>query len=160
MLWTAMLEKAPESPLGSKEIKPCNPKGNQPWIFLWRTDAEAEAPILWPPDRKSWLNRKDPDAGKDWGQEEKGVTEDEWDGWIASSTQWTWVWANSGRQWRTRKPGVLQSMGSQRVRHDWATEQQKCKDGTSLVVQWLRLRLPMPGVQVQSLVRNLRSHKT
>ena len=125
-----MLEKAPESPLDSKEIKPCNPKGNQPWIFLGRTDAEAEAPILWPPDGKSWLNRKDPDAGKDWGQEEKGVTEDGWDGWIASSTQWTWVWANSGRQWRTRKPGLLQSMGSQRVGHDWATEQQQhsCSD--------------------------------
>ena len=67
--------------MDSKEIKTVNPKGNQPWIFLGRTDAEAEAPVLWPPDAKSWLTGKDPDAGKDWGQEEKGVTEDEMAGW-------------------------------------------------------------------------------
>ena len=66
-----------ESSLGCKEIKLVNPKGYQPWIFTGRTDAEAEAPVLWPPDVKSWLIGKDPDAGKDWGQEEKGVTEDE-----------------------------------------------------------------------------------
>ena len=66
-----------ESPLGSKEIKPINPKGSQPWIFIERTDGEAEAPILWPPDEKSWLIGKDPDAGRDWRQEEKGMTEDE-----------------------------------------------------------------------------------
>ena len=71
-----MLEKTLESPLNCKEIKPVNPKGNQPWIFIGRTDAEAAAPILWPPDSKSWLMRKDPDAEKDWGQEEKGMTED------------------------------------------------------------------------------------
>ena len=70
-----------ESPLDSKEIKPVNPKGNQPWIFIGRTDAEAEAPILWPPDAKTWLIGKDPDAGKDRRQEEKGVTEDEMVGW-------------------------------------------------------------------------------
>ena len=72
--WTVMLEKTLESPLDSKDIKPVNPKGNQAWIFVGRTDAEAEAPILCPPDAKSWLIGKDPDAGKDWGQEEKGVT--------------------------------------------------------------------------------------
>ena len=66
-----------ESPLASKEIKPINPKGNQSWIFIGRADADAEAPILWPPDAKSQLVGKDPDAGKDWGQEEKGATEDE-----------------------------------------------------------------------------------
>ena len=65
--------------LNWKEIKPVNPKESQPWIFIGRTDAEAEAPILWPPDVKSWLTEKDPDAGKDWGQEEKGATEDEMD---------------------------------------------------------------------------------
>ena len=70
-----------ESPLGSKEIKPLNPKENPPWIFTGRTDAEVEAPILWPPDVKSWLTGKDPDAGKDWRQEEKGMTEDEMVGW-------------------------------------------------------------------------------
>ena len=68
-------------PSDSKEIKPVNPKGNQPWIFIGRTDAEAKAPILWPPDMKSWLIGKDPDAGKDWGQEEKGATKDETVGW-------------------------------------------------------------------------------
>ena len=76
-----MLEKTLESPLDSKDIKPVNPKGNQHWIFIERTDAEAEAPILWPPYMKSWLIGKDPDAGKDWGQETKGVTEDEMVGW-------------------------------------------------------------------------------
>ena len=74
--------KTLESPLDSKEIKPVNPKGSQPWIFIGRTDAEGEAPILWPPDDKSRLIGKDPDAGKDWGQEEKGMTEDEMVGWL------------------------------------------------------------------------------
>ena len=83
-----MQEKTLESPLDSKEIKPVNPKGNQSWMFIGRTDAEAEAPILWPPDAKSQLTGKDPDAGKDWGQEEKGVTEGE-DGWMASLTLWS-----------------------------------------------------------------------
>ena len=74
--WTVVLEKTLESPLDSKEIKSVNPKGNQLWIFIERTDAEAEAPILWPPDAKSQLIGKDPDAGKDWRQEEKGAIED------------------------------------------------------------------------------------
>ena len=77
--WTVVLEKTLESPLDSKETKPVNPKGNQPWIFIGRTGAEA--PILWPPDVKSRVTGKDPDAGKDWRQEEKGVTEDEMVGW-------------------------------------------------------------------------------
>ena len=77
--WTVVLEKTLESPLDCKEIKPINPKGNEPWTFTGRMDAEA--PILWPPDAKSWLIWKDPDAGKDWGQEEKGATEDEIVGW-------------------------------------------------------------------------------
>ena len=76
-----------ESPLDCKEIKLVNPKGNQPWIFIGRTDAEAEAPILWPLNMKSWLIGKDSDAGKDWRQKEKGAAEDE----IASPTQWTWI---------------------------------------------------------------------
>ena len=75
--WNVVLEKTLESPFGSKEIKPVIPKGDQPEIFIGVTDTVAEAPILWPPDAKSWLIGKDPDAGKDWGQEEKGVTEDE-----------------------------------------------------------------------------------
>ena len=76
-----VLEKTPESPLGCKEIKPVNPKGNQSWIFIGRTDAEAETAIVWPPDAKSQLIRKDPDAGKDCRQEGKGKTEDEMVGW-------------------------------------------------------------------------------
>ena len=79
--WTVGLEKTLESPLNYNGIKPANPKGNQPWTFLERTDAEAEAPILWPSNVKSWLIRKDLDAGKDWGQEGKGVTKDEMVGW-------------------------------------------------------------------------------
>ena len=83
--WTVVLEETLESPLDWKEIKSVNPKGNQPWIFIGKTDAEAEAPKLWPPVAKSWLIRKDPDAGKDWRQEEKGMTEDEilrWYHWV------------------------------------------------------------------------------
>ena len=72
-----MLEKTLESPLDCKQIKPVSPKGNQPWIFIGRTDVEAETPIFWPPDAKSWLIGKDPDAGKDWKQKEKGTAEDE-----------------------------------------------------------------------------------
>ena len=79
--WTVVLQKTLESPLNSKEIKPLNPKENQPWIFIGRTDAKAEALALWPLDVKSQLIGKDPDAGKDWGQEEKGTTEDEMVGW-------------------------------------------------------------------------------
>ena len=79
--WTVVLEKTLESPLDRKEIKPVNPKGNQPWIFIGRTDAAAEAPILRPPDAKSQLIGKDPDARKDWGQNEKGMTEDKMVGW-------------------------------------------------------------------------------
>ena len=75
--WTVVLEKALESPLDCKEIQPVHPKGEQTWVFIEGTDAEAETPILWPPDVKSRLIWKDPDAGKDWGQEEKGTTEDE-----------------------------------------------------------------------------------
>ena len=79
--WTVVLEKTLVSPLEGKEIQPVHPKGDQSWVFIWRTDAEAETPILWPPHANSWLIRKNPDAGKDWGQEEKGTTENEMAGW-------------------------------------------------------------------------------
>ena len=79
--WTVVLEKTLESPLDCKEIQPVHPKGTQSWVFIGRTDVEAETPILWPPDAKSWLIGEDPDAGKDWGLEEKGTTEDEMVGW-------------------------------------------------------------------------------
>ena len=117
--WTVMLEKTPESHWGCKEIKPVNPKGNQSWIFIGRTDVEAETPILWPPDVKTWLIGEDPDAGKDWRWEEKGTTKDEMIGWYH---QWTLVWVNSGSWWWTGRPGMLWFMGLQRVGHDWAIE--------------------------------------
>ena len=79
--WTVVLEKTLESPLDCKKIQPVHPKGDQSWISTGRTDAEAKTPVLWPPHVKSWLIGKDPDAGKDWGQEEKGMTEDEIVGW-------------------------------------------------------------------------------
>ena len=79
--WTVVLEETLESPLDCKEIQPVHPKGHQSWVFIGRTDAEAETPTLWPPDVKSWLTWKDPDAGKDWEQEDKGAIEDEMAGW-------------------------------------------------------------------------------
>ena len=108
-LWTVVLDKTLESPLDCREIKPVHPKGNQSCIFLGRTNAEAETPILWPPDVKNWLIGKDPDTGKDWRQEEKGTREDEMVGWHH--------WLN-GHEFE-QAPGVgdgqgdlLQSMGS------------------------------------------------
>ena len=81
MLLNCGVKKTLKSPLDCKKIQPVHPKGDQSWVFIGRTDAEAETPVLWPPDAKSWLTGKDPDAGRDWGQEEKGTTEDEMDGW-------------------------------------------------------------------------------
>ena len=95
--WTVVFEQTIKSPMDCKEIKPINPRGNQLWIFIGRTDVEAEAPILcqlmW--RTKNWLIGKDPDAGKDWGKEKKEATER--DGWMASLIEWTWVWASSWR---------------------------------------------------------------
>jgi len=119
--WTMVLKKTLESPLDCKEIQPVNPKGNQSWVFIGRTDAEAETTILSPPEEKNWLIGKDPDAGEDWRQEEKGMTEDEMV-WMASPNQWTWVWVNSGSWWWTGRPGVLQSKGVSKRRtllSDW-----------------------------------------
>ena len=118
--WTVVLEKILENPLDCKKIKPVNPKGNRSWIFIGRTDAEAETPLLWPPDVKNWLTGKDPDAGKD-SMQEKGTTEDDMAGWNH--------WLN-GHEFE-QAPGVgdrqgslevLQSMGSQRVGQDWEAE--------------------------------------
>jgi len=103
--WTVVLEKTLESPLDCKEVQPVHPKGDRSWVIIGRIDVEAERPILWPPDAKSWLIWKDLDAGKDWGQEEKGTTEDEMVGWHH--------WHNGhGFGWT---PGVDDG-------HDWATE--------------------------------------
>ena len=111
-----------ERPLESKEIQPVNPKENQPWIFIGRTDAEA--PILWPPDRKNWLTGKRPWCWERLKTGEEGENRG-WDGWMALPSLWAWVWASSG-SWRwTGKAGMLQSLGSQRIRHNWSTEQQQ-----------------------------------
>ena len=124
--WTVVLEKTLENPLNCKELQPVHPKGNQSWIFTGRTDAEAGVVILWPSYAKSQFIGKDSDAGKDWRQEEKRATEDEMVGlhhWLNGEFEQTLerrVW----RYWRIEKPGVLRSMGSQRVRHDLVTEQQ------------------------------------
>ena len=113
--WTVVLEQTLESPLDCKEIKPVDLKGNQCWIFIGRTDAEAEAPIFWPPHVKSWLIRKDPDAGKDWGQEE--YEHIEWHNSMDMSVQTLGDSVGQGSL-------VFQSMGSWRFGHNWATEQQ------------------------------------
>ena len=109
-----------ESPLDCKGIQPVHSEEDQPWDFFGRNDAKAETPVLWPPHVKSWLIGKDSDAGRDWGQEEKGTTG--WDGWMTSLTRWTWVWMNSRSWWWTGRLGMLQFIGSQRLGHDWATE--------------------------------------
>ena len=121
--WTVVLEKTLESPLDCKKIKLVNPKGNQPWILIGRTDAEAESPKLWPPDVKNWLWKrpwcwKRLKAGGEGG--DRG-----WDGRMAPMTQQTWVWTGSWRWWGTGKPGVLQSTASESAGHDQATEQQQ-----------------------------------
>ena len=118
--WTVVLEKTLKSPLDCKEIQPVHLKGNQSWIFIGRTNIEAETPILWPPHAKSWPIWKDPDAGKEWGQEEKGTTEDEMVGWQYCSKDINLT--KLRRWWRTGMLGMLQSLGSQRVGHDWVTE--------------------------------------
>ena len=117
--WTMVLEETVESPLDIKEIKPVHPKGNQPWVFAGRSDAEAETPILRPPDAESthwkrswgWERLRAEGAGGNRG----------WDGWMASRTQWTRVWVNSRRKRRTGSE--LQSMGSQSAGHTWVTEE-------------------------------------
>ena len=120
--WTVVLEKTLESSLDCKEIQPVHPKGDQSWIFIGRTDAEAETPLLWPPDVKSWSIGKDPDAGKDWRQEEKG-TEDEMVGWhhLLSGHEFGQALGDGQGQ------GSLAccSPWGYRVRHDWVTEQQQ-----------------------------------
>ena len=118
--WSVVLEKTPESPLDCKEIHPVHSEGDQPWDFFGRNDAKAETPVFWPPDAKSWLIGKDSDAGRDWGQEEKGMTEDEMAGWHhwldGRESEWTLGFGDGH--------GGLACWESLdcRVGHDWATE--------------------------------------
>ena len=111
--WTVVLEKTLESPLDCKEIQPVHPKGNQSWIFIGRTDAEAKTPILWPPDAKNWLTGKDPDAGKDWRLEEKGTTED------VMVLRYHWLDGHEFEQ----APGVGDGQGSLESCNSWSCEQ-------------------------------------
>ena len=113
--WTVVLEKTPDSLLDCKEVKLINPKGNQSWIFIGRTDAEVEAPILWPPNAKNWLFRKDLKLGKTEGRRRRGQQRMRW---LDGITDWMdRVWARSRSWWWTGKAGVLQSMGLQRAEH-------------------------------------------
>ena len=118
--WTVVLEKTLESPLDCKYIKPVHPKGNQSWIFIGRTDAKAEAPVLQPPDVKNWLTGKDPGAGNDWRQEGKGVTEDEMVGWHH------WLNGNEFEQ----APGVGDGQGSLACYSPWGHKE-------SDITEWL-----------------------
>ena len=118
-----VLEKTLESPLDCTEIKAVNPKGNQPWLYIGRTDAEAEAPVFWPPDVKSWLRGKDPDAGKHWGQKEKGTTEDEMVGWH--------YWLN-GHEFEQTPGEIVKDRGAWRATvHGVAKSQTGLSDWTS-----------------------------
>ena len=115
--WIVVLGKTWE-PLGQKGDPTSQFKENQPWTLIGRTDSEA--PIFWSPEAKSWLIGKDPEAGKDWGQEEKGMTEDELAGWHHQLKGHEFE--QTGRLWRKGKPGILESFGSKRVRHNWVTK--------------------------------------
>ena len=126
--WTVMQEKTLESPLDCKVIQPVHPNGDQSWVFIGRTHVEAETPILWPPDAKSWLIRKDPDAGKDWWQEEMGMTEYEMVGWHHWLDEHGFGWT----------PGVGDGQGGlalQRVGQDWEA-QLFCRRMSSLLLHW------------------------
>ena len=119
--WAVVLEKTLESPLDCKEIQPVHPRGDQSWVFIGRTDVEAETPILWPPDAKNCLIWKDPDAGKIEGERRRGQQRIRWLDGITDSMDVS-LGVNSGSGWWTGRPGMLQFMGSQRVGHDWATD--------------------------------------
>ena len=114
--WTMVLEKTLENPLDCMEIQLVHPKGNQPWIFIGRTDAEAETPILWLPDAKNWLIGKDLSAN---GLGAGGEGDRGWDGWMASMTRWTWVWVNSRSWWCTGRSVILGVAKSQTWLSDW-----------------------------------------
>ena len=118
--WTVVLEKTLESPLDCKEIQPVHSERDQPWVFIGRTDVEAETPILWPPGAKSWLTGKDPNAGKDWGQEEKGMTEDKMVGCHHQLNRHGFGWTPAFGDGQ----GILACCSSwgRRIRHNWATK--------------------------------------
>ena len=128
--WTVALRKTLESPLDCKEIQPVHPKGDQSWVFIGRTDVEAETPILWPPDVKSWFIWKDPDAWKDWGREEKGMTEDEMVGWHHRLNGHGFGWT----------PGVGDGQGGLVCCGSWG-----CKE-SDMLREWTELNLCNPAI--------------
>ena len=132
--WTVLLEKTLESPLDCKEIQPVHPKGNQSWIFIGRTNADAEAPILWPPDAKNWLIRKDSDAEEDWRQEEKGMTEDEMVGWHHRL---------DGNDF-TQAPGVGDGQGSLGCCSPWGHKESDTTEQLNWLTEKSKPRLPLP----------------
>ena len=141
--WTVVLEKILENPLDCKEIKPVNAKGNQSWIFTGKTDAEAETPILCPPDVKNWLIGKDPDAGKDWRQEEKGTTEDEVVGWHHHSMDMNLSKFRELMMDREAWCAVVHGVAKRRT---------QLSDWTELIkVPWLRSGRPMKKVLLTTL---------
>ena len=123
--WTVVLEKTLESSLDCKEIQQVHPKGDQSWVFIGRTDAKAETPILWPPHVKSWLIGKDPDAGRDWGQEEKGITEDEMAGWHHRLDGHEYEWT----------PGVGDAQGGLACCNSWGHKE----SDTTECLNWIEL---------------------
>ena len=148
--WESLgLQGTPESPLDCKEIQPVNPKGNQSWIFIRRTDAETKAQyfghLMWKANTlektQCWERLKTGGEGDDRG----------WDGWMASLTRWMWVWVNSGNWWWTGRPRVLRFMGSQRVRHDWATEL-NWTEGVWEACEFFLCRRPTLGFPLFSIV--------
>ena len=127
--WTVVLEKTLESPLDCKEVQPVHPKGDQSWVFIGRTDAKAETPVLWPPHVKSWLTGKDPDSGTDWGQEEEGTTEDEMAGWHHWLDGHEFEWT----------PGVGDGQGGLVCYNSWGCQESDMAEWLNwlmLVVNW------------------------
>ena len=139
--WTVVLEKTLESPLDCKEIQSVHPKGNQSWIFFGRTDAEAETPILWPPDAKNWLIRKDPDAGKDWRWKEKGMTENKMIGWHH------WL---SGHELSELQELVMDREAGRAVVHVVAKSRTRLSDWTEL--NWVRTILYLELISPQRAI--------
>ena len=134
--WTVVLEKTLESPLGCKEIQPVHSKGDQPWVFFGKNDAKAETPVLLATSCEELTHWKRLWCWEGLGAGGKGDGKG-WDGWMASPTQWMWVWVNS-RRWWTGKPGVLRFMGLQRVRHGWVTEM---TDWTEVLKNYCTLKI-------------------